>query len=270
MKKGKLSIVILGILLAVLWLFPFYLLLSNSFKTPKGIFTSVLNLPGKFFTISNYPEAYEALHFLSSFLHSLIITVISVILLVFCSALAAYALQRNHSRLSSSILLLFISAMIIPFQSVMIPMTALFGKVHALNMWGLIFMYLGFNASLSIFLFQGSIGSISESLDESAAMEGANRWQVFRKIIFPMLTPMSVTVAVLNIVLIWNDYLLPSLVLPEEQFTIPLQMFMFFGQFTKQWHLAMAGLTLAIIPVIIFYMFSQKYIIKGITEGAVK
>lgn len=131
-------------------------------------------------------------------------------------------------------------------------------------------MYLGFNASLSIFLFQGSIGSISESLDESAAMEGANHWQIFRKIIFPMLTPMSVTVAVLNIVAIWNDYLLPSLVLPEEQYTIPLRMFMFFGQFTKQWHLALAGLTLAIIPVIIFYMFSQKYIIKGITEGAVK
>jgi len=107
-------------------------------------------------------------------------------------------------------------------------------------------------------------------MDESAELEGANRFQIFFKIIFPMLTPITVTVGILNIIAIWNDYLLPSLVLPQNQYTIPLQMFFFFGEYTKQWHLALAGLTLSIIPVILFYIFAQRYIIKGVTDGAVK
>jgi raffinose/stachyose/melibiose transport system permease protein len=172
--------------------------------------------------------------------------------------------------LSSSLLLLFISAMLIPFQSVMIPLTANFGNVHLLNMYGLMFMYLGFNCSLSIFLYQGTLSSIPIAMDEAAEMEGASRWQIYYKIILPMLSPMTVTVAILNIIAIWNDYLLPSLVLPQVQYTIPLQMFNFFGEYTKQWHLALAGITLSIIPVIVFYLFAQKWIIKGVTDGAVK
>ncbi|WP_010579549.1 carbohydrate ABC transporter permease [Liquorilactobacillus vini] len=267
---GKLLLEIFGVLIGLLWLFPFYLMVTNSFKTPKGIFASILSLPGKYFTTDNYVNSYKALNFLSSFMHSLIITVVSVVLLIFCSSLAAYALQRNKSKLSGIILLIFISTMLIPFQAVMIPLIAIFGQAHLLNMYSLMFMYLGFNGSLSIFLYQGTLGSIPYSLDESAELEGATKWQIFRRIIFPMLTPMTMTVGTLNVISIWNDYLLPSLVLPQRQYTIPLEMYMFFGQFTKQWHLAMAGLTLSVFPVIIFYFFAQKYIIKGVTEGAVK
>ncbi|KRN28860.1 binding--dependent transport system inner membrane component family protein [Lactobacillus selangorensis] len=268
-KKSTVFIGILGILLGLLWLFPFYMIVSNSFKTPKGIFASVLSLPNPF-TSANYGASFKALHFMSSLTNSLIITICSVLLLILCSSMGAYALQRNHSKLSGALLMVFISAMLIPFQSVMIPLTANFGSVHFLNMYGLMFMYVGFDCSLSIFLYQGTLSSIPIAMDEAAELEGANRWQIYTKVILPMLSPMTVTVAILNIIAIWNDYLLPSLVLPQAQYTIPLQMFNFFGEYTKQWHLALAGITLSIIPVILFYLFAQKWIIKGVTDGAVK
>ena len=268
-KKSTHLIAVLGALVGLLWLFPFYMIVTNSFKTPKGIFASVLALPHPS-TGRNYVNSFKALDFIGSLTNSLIITVCGVLLIILCSSMAAYALQRNHSKLSGALLLLFISSMLIPFQSVMIPLTANFGSVHALNMWGLMFMYLGFDCSLSIFLYQGTLSSIPFAMDEAAEMEGASRWQIFYKVIFPMLSPMTVTVAILNIIAIWNDYLLPSLVLPQAQYTIPLQMFNFFGEYTKQWHLALAGITLSIIPVILFYLAAQKWIIKGVTDGAVK
>jgi raffinose/stachyose/melibiose transport system permease protein len=197
--------------------------------------------------------------------------VTSVLIIVFFSALAAYALQRYKTKLSTILFFMFAAAMLVPFQSVMIPLVALMGKIGFLNRGGLIFMYLGFGGSMSIFLFHGALGSIPLSLDEAATIDGCNRWQVFWKIILPCLKPMSVTVAILNAMWIWNDYLLPSLVINQPGIqTIPLKMFYFFGEYTKQWHLAMAGLTLAIIPVIIFYFIAQKQIIRGLTQGSVK
>ncbi|WP_125588722.1 carbohydrate ABC transporter permease [Companilactobacillus jidongensis] len=268
-KKSRTTLGVFGIILGIIWLFPFYLILTNSFKTPKGIFASVLSLPVHS-TTDNYVNSFKALDFMASLTHSLIITVASVIVIILGASMGAYALQRNKSKLSGGLLMLFISAMLIPFQSVMIPLTANFGSVHFLNMWGLVVMYLGFDCSLSIFLYQGTLSSIPLAMDEAAEMEGASRWQIFYKVIFPMLSPMTVTVAILNIIAIWNDYLLPSLVLPQTQYTIPLQMFNFFGQYTKQWHLALAGITISILPVILFYLIAQKWIIKGVTDGAVK
>ncbi|MED4474879.1 acyl-ACP thioesterase domain-containing protein [Oceanobacillus caeni] len=201
---------------------------------------------------------------------SLFISLVSVTIIILFSSMAGYALARNKSKISNGLFMVFVAAMLIPFQSVMIPLISLFGKVDMLNPGGLIFMYLGFGCSLSIFLYHGAMASIPASLDEAATIDGANKWQIFWKIIFPMLKSISVTVMILNIIWIWNDYLLPSLVLSAENATIPLNMFFFFGQYTKQWHLALAGLTLAIIPIIIVYFFAQKQIIKGVTDGAVK
>ena len=211
-KTSRLLLGIFGLLLGIVWIFPFYMILTNSFKTPKGIFASVLSLPVQA-TTENYKNSFKALDFMSSLGHSFLITLVSVLIIVFFSSMAAYALQRNKSKLSGALLMLFVSAMLIPFQTVMIPLTANFGHVHMLNMWGLMFMYLGFDASLSIFLYQGTMGSIPIAMDESAELEGANRFQIFFKIIFPMLTPITVTVGILNIIAIWNDYLLPSLCL---------------------------------------------------------
>lgn len=169
--------------------------------------------------------------------------------------------------------------MLIPFQAVMIPLMQYMSSwdISAIHFsmidtyYGLIFMYIGFGSSLSVFLYHGFIKGVPRSLEEAAMIDGCNKFQVFWKIVFPSLKPINVTVAILNVIWIWNDYLLPSLVLrsPSHR-TIPLSTFYFFGQFTIQWNLAMAGLVLTIIPIMIFYIFSQKYIIKGVMDGAVK
>ncbi|WML47154.1 carbohydrate ABC transporter permease [Neobacillus sp. PS3-34] len=269
-KKYKFPIEILGILLALLWLSPFYLMIVNSFKTKKEMFTDVLRLPAAF-NLDNYKEAFTELDFVSTFLNSLLITVVSVAVIIIFSSIAAYALSRSKSKISTVFFFIFVAAMLIPFQSVMIPLVTIFGKVGMLNRFGIIFMYLGFGSSLSIFLFHGTLSGIPRSLDEAATIDGCNKFQVFWYVIFPVLKPITVTVGILNTIWIWNDYLLPSLVINQEGMqTIPLRMFFFFGEYTKQWHLALAGLTIAIIPVIVAYFFAQREIIKGISEGAVK
>lgn len=266
----KASRMILGFFLAVVWLVPFYLMLSNSFKSKQEIFTSPLGIP-KGFTWANYPEAFKQLDFIKTLGNSLLITILSVVVIVVFSSMAAFALERVKSKTSTVVFMIFVAAMLVPFQSVMIPLVSIFGKAEMLNQIGIIFMYLGFGASMSIFLYHGALKSIPVALDEAAIIDGASRFQVFWRIIFPMLKPTTVTVAILNTMWIWNDYLLPSLVInsPTTQ-TIPLKMFFFFGQYTKQWHLALAGLVIAVLPVIIFYFFMQKQIIKGVAEGSVK
>ncbi len=258
-----------GLLLALLWLSPFYLMIVNAFKTKKEIFSGVLGLP-KELTFDNFIQAFIDLDFFRSLFNSLLITVLAVAIIILFSSMAGYALARNRGKLSGIILMIFVAAMLIPFQSVMIPLVSLFGKAEMLNKAGLIFMYLGFGSSLSIFLYHGAMTGISNSMDEAAIIDGANKFQVFWYIILPLLKPISVTVGILNVIWIWNDYLLPSLILSDSSATIPLKMFLFFGQYTKQWHLALAGLTIAVLPVIIGYFFAQKQIIEGVSEGAVK
>ncbi|SDI80244.1 carbohydrate ABC transporter permease [Alteribacillus bidgolensis] len=260
---------ILGLFLALVWIAPFYLMIVNAFKTKRGIFEGVLGWPEEV-TTENFVDAFIELEFLQSLFNSVLITTVSIGIIVLFASMAGYALARNKSKLSNVILLIFVAAMLIPFQSVMIPLVSLFGMAEMLNRAGLIFMYLGFGCSLAIFLYHGAMTGISRSLDEAAIIDGANRFQLFWYVIFPLLKPISVTVGILNVIWIWNDFLLPSLVLGESSATIPLKMFFFFGQYTKQWHLALAGLTIAIIPVIIGYFFAQKQIINGVSEGAVK
>ncbi|HJF33765.1 MAG TPA: carbohydrate ABC transporter permease [Sporosarcina psychrophila] len=272
MKQSKRNLYIIeffGLLLALLWLSPFYLMLTNAFKTKREIFTDVLGLPNEY-TMDNFVKAFIDLDFMKSLFNSVIITVLGVGVIIVFSSMAGYALARNKSKLSGIIFLVFVAAMLIPFQSVMIPLVSIFGKADMLNRTGLIFMYLGFGSSLSIFLYHGAMTGISNSMDEAAIIDGANKFQVFWKIIFPLFKPISVTVGILNVIWIWNDYLLPSLILSDSSATIPIKMFLFFGQYTKQWHLALAGLTIAVIPVIIGYFFAQKQIIEGVSEGAVK
>lgn len=261
---------IVGLLAALIWLYPFYLVLVNSFKTRGEIFTDPLSISENP-TIANYIEAFRDLDFIASFVNSLFITTVSVIVLVLSTSMAAYALSRNTSKLSGIIYFIFAVAMLIPFQSIMIPLISIFGKVNMLNRAGLIFMYLGLSSSMAVFLYFGALRSISKSLDEAATIDGCNRFQIFWHIIFPMLKPTTVTVIVLNSIWFWNDYLLPSLVINRSgMYTIPLKMFYFFGEYSKQWHLALAGLLIAILPVVVMYMFLQKYIIKGVSDGAVK
>ncbi|MBM7650833.1 carbohydrate ABC transporter permease [Neobacillus cucumis] len=262
---------IFAILLGLVFLVPFYYLLSNSLKPFAEILSNTSALP-KVFMLDNYINAFEKLDYLKVFSNSLIITVLSnIVLIIFCS-MAAYMLVRTKKRISNIIFMIFVAAMIIPFQSLMIPLIKTAGNFGLLNsIWGLVIMYLGFGSGMTIFLYHGFIKGIPVELEEAAIIDGCSRLGVFWRIVFPLLKPITVTIVILNSLWIWNDYLLPSLVLQNPEYrTIPLATFFFFGQYTKQWDLALAALVLGIIPLLIFFFSMQKHIIKGITSGSIK
>jgi len=233
---------------------------------------NVMSLPfGKFFSLKNYKEALIQLDFIHSFTNSFLITVSSTLLIIALASMAAWMLVRTKSKISTIVFMFFAAAMLIPFQSVMLPLIKIMGKMGFLNPVGLVFMYVGFGASLSIILFHGFVKSIPKELEEAAIIDGCNTFQVFWCVVFPLLKPTALTVSILNIMWIWNDFLLPQLVINKPEWhTIPLKMFFFFGQFSKKWHLALAGLVIAMIPIVVFYIFAQKHIIKGITDGSIK
>ena len=272
-KKKKLQhslLIVSGLLLACLWFYPFFLIVINSFKTKAEIFQSTLSLPGGL-SFENYQEALEKLDFIRSLMNSLLITVGSLILVVFVSSMAAYALSRNTSRLSSVLYFVVAIGLLIPFQGIMIPLISLFGRMNLLNQPGLLIMYLGLAVSMSTFLYYGALRGIPRSLDEAAIIDGANTFQIYWKIILPLLKPTTVTVIVLNTLWFWNDYLLPSLSINKAgMYTIPLRMFYFFGEFNKQWHLALAALVIVVLPIILLFIALQKHVVKGISDGAVK
>ncbi|WP_088002050.1 carbohydrate ABC transporter permease [Gottfriedia solisilvae] len=275
MKKEKytfnlFSLEILAILIALLFLVPFYYVIVNSFKSFADILSNTSALP-KSLDISNYKEAWKIMHFGKALLNSLIITIASnLVIVVFCS-MAAYKLVRTKNKISAVLFFILVSAMVIPFQSIMIPLMKVGDKLHLIEShWGLVVMYLGFGSALSIFLYHGFIKTIPIELEEAAIIDGCSPFMVFWKVVFPLLKPITVTIVILNTLWIWNDFLLPSLVLGEEQRTIPLSTFYFFSAYMKQWHLALAGLILGVTPLLIFFFAAQKHIIKGITSGSIK
>ncbi|TCZ77530.1 carbohydrate ABC transporter permease [Paenibacillus albiflavus] len=259
------------ILIAIVFLVPFYFVLVNSFKPFSELVINTASLP-KALNFDNYTKVWEIIKFPQVFLNSILITVLSNIGLTLISAMAAYRLVRHPSKLNNIIFLLFISAMIIPFQSIMIPLVRVTNTLGLMDsILGLVVCYFGFGVSLNLFLYHGFIKSIPLEIEESAVVDGSGWFALFWKIVFPLLRPISVTIVILNSLWIWNDYLLPSLMLHKPTLqTIPLATYAFFGQYTKQWDLAMAGLTLGIAPIVIFFLSLQKHIIAGITAGSVK
>ena len=262
-------------LLLILYMTPFYLMFINSFKTRREIFANTTGLPSAW-NFKNYADAMDRMGITSAFTNSIIITVGSVLLILLFSSMAAWVLVRDKSTKSKIVFYIFTAGMIVPFQAVMLPLVKWMGKINfgGFNMlgthYGLMFMYLGFGASMSIFLYHGFIKGIPEEIEEAAIIDGCSKWQVYTKIVLPLLKPTTVTVAVLNSIWIWNDFLLRFLTINGKLNTIPLAMNNFFGAFSKQWELAMAALILAIIPIVIFYFFVQKQIIAGIVQGSIK
>lgn len=269
-NEKKTSMIILGIVMSLFWFYPFFLIIINSFKTKSEIFQNTLTLPSGI-NVENYATAFDKLDFVKSAANSLLITVGSLVLIVFVSSMAAYALSRNTSKISSMIYFIIAIGLLIPFQGIMIPLISIFGKVSMLNQPGLMIMYLGLATSMSTFLYYGALRGIPKSLDEAAIIDGAHTFQIYWEIILPLLKPTTVTVVVLNSLWFWNDYLLPSLSVNKEgMYTIPLKMFYFFGEFNKQWHLALAALVMVIIPIILLFIVLQKHVVKGISDGAIK
>lgn len=272
-KRGrKVAYAVVGIVLGCIFLFPIYILVLNSFKNTKGIFTDVIGFPNAAtFTTENYPNAFKALEYVRSFMNSLIITVIATALILLISAMAAWVLVRYKTKTSKVIFLLFAASMLIPFQCVMLPLVGFASRIGIMNPTGLVFMYMGFGTSMAIVMFHGFIKNIPAELEEAATIDGCGSFRLFFLIVVPLMKTILVTVAVLNVMWILNDYLLPSLIINKPGWqTLPLKTYLFFGQFAKRWDLASSGLIMCIIPIIIFYLFCQKYIVKGITDGAIK
>jgi raffinose/stachyose/melibiose transport system permease protein len=273
---------ILAILLFVVFLFPFFIVIVNSAKTPFEITQNPLTLPGQWLKIAqNMYTIWTSVNvqYSSSFLSSIIITVTSLVLLNVLSAQAAWVLVRTKTRLSMTIFITFVAAMVIPFQIVMFPLLSWFRVITELTglrllrtYTGIVLAYIGFGMSQSIFLFHGFIKSIPLELEEAATIDGCRPWQTFYQIIFPILRPIHATVLVLNGIWIWNDYLLPLLILGKGNrvMTIPLAVSNFAGAYVKQWDLILTAILMAMIPIVIFFLFAQKYIIKGMVAGSIK
>ena len=261
------------IILSAVFIAPIIIVLINSFKGQFYISDSPFSLPDAltFAGIKNYQTGILTTNFFSSFFYSLFITVGSVLLLTFGASMTSWYLARTKSKFSKFLYYLFVFSMIVPFQMVMFTMSKIANSLNLDNPLGIILIYLGFGAGLSIFIFSGFVRSIPFEIEEAAVVDGCNPIKLFFSVIFPILRPTAVTVAILNTMWIWNDYLLPYLVIGNDYKTIPIAIqYLQGGYGARDMGALMAMLVLAIIPIIIFYLLCQKYIIKGVVAGAVK
>lgn len=268
-KNRGLGISIVTLCIAVIYFFPVLIAVVNSFKDKGEILASAIALPVKP-TLENYAEVVRATDFVQVFLNSCFVTGGSIVLNLAVSSLAGYALSRWKSKMANVLTLLFLSSMYVPFHTIMIALLETARQLGITgHLWGLILIYCGLQCPIPIFLIKGFASSVPKELEEAAVMDGCNIPYMFWKIILPLLKPILATVAVLNVLWTWNDYLLPYLILGKP-LTIPLSQMNFYGQYNQQWHLIMAGFVVSTIPVFFFFLFMQKYIINGISAGAVK
>ena len=266
--------VILLILLALIFLLPVVLVLVNSFKSRLYISAAPFSLPDgtTFVGWENSRTGLQSAGFAAAFGRSVFITVGSVVLLVLGCSMTAWYLARARGFLPKLLYLLFVFSMIVPFQMVMYTMTYVVGQLGLDTVVGILPVYLGFGSGLSVFILSGFVRSIPRELEEAAMMDGAGPLQTFFRVIFPVMRPTAVTVSILNAMWIWNDYLLPYLVLGTDQKTVPvaIQIAMQGAYGSTDYGGLMAMLVLAIVPIIAFYLVGQKYIISGVVAGAVK
>jgi raffinose/stachyose/melibiose transport system permease protein len=281
-RSGLVSLEILAVLLFLVFLFPFFIVVVNAAKAPFEITQSPLSLPSHWGKIlQNVVAIWTSpnIQYSTSFASSIVITVVSLVLINVFSAQAAWVLVRTKTRLSSGIFIVFVAAMVIPFQIVMFPLLTWFrdvGQVFGIRLLrtftGIVLAYIGFGMSQSIFLFHGFTKSIPLELEEAATIDGCKPAQTFYLIIFPILKPIHATVLVLNGIWIWNDFLLPLLILGKGNsvMTIPLAVSNFAGAYVKQWDLILTAILMAMVPIVIFFLIAQKSIIKGMVAGSIK
>ncbi|WP_246208741.1 carbohydrate ABC transporter permease, partial [Anaerotalea alkaliphila] len=283
--KKKTLLLVFEVLTAIFFLFamfPFFVVVINSAKASLEIISDPISLParwGQLFDNIKTIWTSPSVRYSSSVFASVVITAGSLATISIFSAMAAWVLVRTKTRTSTVIFLLFLSGLIIPFQVVMFPLVALFRMIRETvglpmlrTYHGMIFAYIGFGAPLAVFMFHGFIKSIPVALEEAATIDGCTKMQVFLNVIMPILKPIFVTVIILNAIWIWNDFLLPSLILGigQDVQTIPLAIAGFAGSFVKKWDLIMTAVLMAAAPIVVGFLFAQKHIIKGMVAGAVK
>ncbi|UOF92517.1 carbohydrate ABC transporter permease [Fodinisporobacter ferrooxydans] len=258
----------------ICFVFPFFLLIINSFKSNGEILTNPFSLP-QHWNFAHFGDVIHKMNFLVTFKNTFLITTLSTIFILLFSAMAAYHLVRKPTKYNKVFFTILVASMVIPFQSLMIPLIYIYGAklqlIDSMPIPLLIIFYIGFGSALSIFIYHGFIKSIPIEIEEAALIDGCNTRQTFFKIVLPMLTPITVTIAILNVLWIWNDYLLPSLVLNDESvYTMPVKMKVFSGTYMNNWELLIPAILLTVLPILIVYMFGQRYIIKGVIQGSIK
>ena len=262
------------LLLSIIFLFPIYLVLINSFKSKFTIIGEPFSFPNSetFVGLENYLNGIESSDLISAFIRTLIITVGSVAAIVIFTSMTAWYITRVKTKLNKIVYYLFIFSMIVPFQMVMFTMTSISAKLGLNSVLGIIPVYLGFGSGLSVFMFSGFIKGLPREIEEAAMIDGCNPIKSFFYVVFPILKPTAITVAILNAMWIWNDFLLPYLLLGSgnKTLSVAIQLAMQGAYGAIDWGGFMAMLVLSVIPIIIFYLLCQKYIIKGVIDGAVK
>ena len=282
-KSHKIIFTVLGTIVAIYTLFPFYLVVLNTFKNANGIVANPVGFGGVSFSqlMANISAVVNNsnFNFWYAFGTSVVITVLSLVLLALFGGMAAWVICRNKTKWSTAIYMVFIASMIIPFQVVMLPLISTFRDVSQFigismlqSIPGIVFAYCGFGGAMTVFILTGFIKGIPYELEEAAAIDGCSPEGTFFRIIFPLLTPVITTVTILNGMWIWNDYLLPSLMLGQngKVKTLPVAVQAFVGSYVKQWDLLLTAALLAIVPMIVIFLVAQKQIMNGMVEGAIK
>ncbi|HBG35446.1 MAG TPA: sugar ABC transporter permease [Treponema sp.] len=272
-KIFNIFIYIIAIVFALITFMPVLFLIINSFKSQAEIIRNPLALPTHF-TFEYLKNAFVKIHFLRALGNTLFVTILSLFLIVFTSAPAGWMIARNKTKASQIVYLIFASSILIPFQSLMYPLLKMIDSLGLKNMVGLSFMYVGFGLAMSVFLYAGFFKSIPFSIEESAIVDGANVFQIFIKIVFPLVLPTTITVLIINGMWIWNDYLLPFLTLGTSKAkTLVLELYyarMLAGQYGNPWELIFPAVFLVVMPMIILFLFLQRYFVEGATSGSVK
>lgn len=275
MSKRNKSTVAAGVgmgIISLVWFLPVYFMLINSFKPLKEVIFTTAAFPKNFY-FGNIREVWEGANYFLLFSNSFIITFISITGIVLFSAMAGYRLSRSSGKVTAFLLSYFILTLIIPFQAVMIPLVKTMRELSMIDSrWGLILVYVALGSPIAIFLYQGYIKTLPYALEESAIIDGAGQLTIFFRIIFPLLKPMTSTVVILQSLYIWNDFLLPLITIQNDNLkTIPLGIAgKFFGQYAFKWNLGITSMLMASLPMLLLYIFVQRFIISGVMKGSVK
>ena len=273
--KRRLYLVILEVIIVIIglvYIYPVFLMFMNSVKPFREVVMDVIALPSKI-EWKNYSYVMDKMNYWSLFLNNVIITVVGIAGIVFFSSFTAYIIERRPNRYTKFIHTLIITPMLIPFQTIMITLLKVMNVLHLSgSIWGLGIQYWGFGVPMATFIYCNFLHTIPKEIDESAKIDGASTIRTFFSVIFPLLKNVTITVIVLDVMWIWNDFLLPLLMVNSsaKTKTLVLSAYTFVGQFNTQWQYAMASMVLAIVPSIIVFILLQKYIIEGVVAGAVK
>ena len=272
-KKKKTARIgeILMLCLCVIFFIPFYYLLVNTFKQPQDATMSPMSLPIKNFTLDLYKQAFESINFLSSLKNSVIITVVSVCIIIIIGSMASYAINRHQNKLTKFLFFYFLVGFMVPAQTTMIPLFNLMSKLGLQNsVAGMIILYSSW-CNFALFMYQGFLGGVPKDLEEAARIDGANLWQLFWKIVFPLLKPVTTTIVIFDVMWIWNDFMMPYLFISSsDKFTLIMEVYKGVGQFSNNWTVMLCTMVIVLLPIAIFYIAMQRHIIEGITSGAVK